>query len=94
MVDQRAAPIRTALSARVVGRDAEIEHLRGALDAAIAGSGSMVFLVGEAGIGKSRLAAEVAAEAGRRGLPVLRGRAVPTSTPVPYRPLAEALCSA
>lgn len=94
MVDQRAAPTRTALSARVVGRDAEIEHLRGALDAAIAGSGSMVFLVGEAGIGKSRLAAEVAADAGRRGLPVLRGRAVPTSTPVPYRPLAEALCSA
>lgn len=71
-----------------------MEHLRGALDAAVAGSGSMVFLVGEAGIGKSRLAAEVAAEAGRRGLPVLRGRAVPTSTPVPYRPLAEALCSA
>lgn len=53
----------------------------------------MVFVVGEAGIGKSRLAAGVAADAARRGLPVLRGRAVPTSTPVPYRPLAEALCS-
>lgn len=94
MVDQRPAPSRTALSARVVGRDAEIEQLRRALDTAIAGSGSMVFVVGEAGIGKSRLAAEAAAEAGGRGLPVLRGRAVPTSTPVPYRPLAEALCSA
>lgn len=93
-MDQRAAPIRTALSARVFGRDVEAEQLRGALDAAIAGSGSMVFVVGEAGIGKSRLAAEVAADAGRRSLPVFRGRAVPTSTPVPYRPLAEALCAA
>jgi DNA-binding CsgD family transcriptional regulator len=94
MVDQRAAPTRTALSARVVGRNAEIVQLRRALDAAIGGSGSMVFIVGEAGIGKSRLAAEAATDAGGRGLPVLRGRAVPTSTPVPYRPLAEALCSA
>lgn len=93
-VEQGAARTRTALSACVAGRDAETEQLRGALDAAIAGSGSMAFVVGEAGIGKSRLAAEVAAEAGRRGLPVLRGRAVPTTTPVPYRPLAEALCSA
>ncbi|MDP8910051.1 MAG: AAA family ATPase, partial [Chloroflexota bacterium] len=92
-MDERAALARTALSSRVVGRDPELDHLRAAVDAAIAGFGSMVFLVGEAGIGKSRLAAEVASDAARRGLAVLRGRAVPTSTPVAYRPLAEALCS-
>ena len=85
---------RTVLSARVVGRDAELDHLREVLQAAIDGSGSMVFLMGEAGIGKSRLAAELASDAGRRGLAVLRGRAAQTTTSVAYRPLAEALASA
>ena len=85
---------RTVLSPRVVGRDAELEDLREALQAAIDGSGSMVFLVGEAGIGKSRLAAELASDARRRGVAVLRGRAVQTTTSVAYRPLAEALASA
>jgi DNA-binding CsgD family transcriptional regulator len=51
------------------------------------------FLVGEAGIGKSRLAQLTATDAEGRGMAVLRGRAVRTATPVAYRPLAEALCS-
>jgi predicted ATPase len=54
----------------------------------------VVFLAGEAGIGKSRLAAELAADARARGVRVLTGRAVPTSTASPYRPLTEALLQA
>ncbi|CAN5179584.1 hypothetical protein BH20ACT9_BH20ACT9_04870 [soil metagenome] len=54
----------------------------------------MVFLVGEPGIGKSRLAQVAAADAEDRGVPVLRGRAVPASTPLAYRPFIEALCRA
>ncbi len=53
-----------------------------------------MFLAGEAGIGKSRLAQVSAEEAEQHGLRVLRGRAVQTATPVAYRPLAEALSSA
>jgi DNA-binding CsgD family transcriptional regulator/tetratricopeptide (TPR) repeat protein len=53
-----------------------------------------VFVLGEAGIGKSRLTREAADLAEHRGLVVLRGRAVQTQTPVAYRPLTEALCSA
>ena len=68
--------------------------LRDALAAATHGRGGVVFLVGEAGIGKSRLAQVTANVADQRGLRVLRGRAVPTATPLPYRPLAEALSSA
>ena len=45
-----------ALSARVVGRDVELTELHEAMDAAERGQGSVLFLVGEAGIGKSRLA--------------------------------------
>jgi DNA-binding CsgD family transcriptional regulator len=50
-----------------------------------------MFLVGEAGIGKSRLVAEAAAVAAERGVWVLAGRARPTYQPIPYESLAGAL---
>ncbi len=74
--------VRTAVSGALVGRDAELAQLEDALDAAVAGSGSVLFLVGEAGIGKSRLARALATRAGRNGIPVLSGRAVQW-TPTP-----------
>ncbi len=43
---------------RFVGRDAEIEHLRRVLTQADAGHGQVVAIVGEAGVGKSRLTYE------------------------------------
>ena len=78
----------------LIGRDAESERLRSALGAAQSGMGGMVFLSGEAGIGKSRLASELAAEARASGVAVLAGRAVPASSSIPYRPLTEALLQA
>ena len=78
----------------LIGRDAESGRLRSALGAAQSGTGGMVFLTGEAGIGKSRLASELAAEARARGAAVLAGRAVPAGASIPYRPLTEALLQA
>jgi DNA-binding CsgD family transcriptional regulator len=75
----------------VIGRDAETARLGSALEAAQGGAGGVMFLTGEAGIGKSRLASELAAAARARGAEVLAGRAVPTSASIPYRPLTEAL---
>ncbi len=75
----------------LIGRDAESGRLRSALGAARSGMGGMVFVTGEAGIGKSRLASELAAEARAREAVVLAGRAVPTGVSIPYRPLTEAL---
>ena len=43
---------------RFVGRDAEVEHLRRVLGRAAAGHGQVVAIVGEAGVGKSRLTYE------------------------------------
>jgi class 3 adenylate cyclase/tetratricopeptide (TPR) repeat protein len=43
---------------RFIGRDAEVEHLRRVLDQASAGRGQIVAIVGEAGVGKSRLVYE------------------------------------
>ncbi|WP_053643786.1 AAA family ATPase [Streptomyces sp. XY431] len=80
-------------SSITVGRAAELAMLGGALAAARQRAGGAVFLVGEAGIGKSRLAGECAYHAYGLGLPVLRGRGSSTGTVTPFRPLIEALSS-
>ena len=75
----------------VVGRAHELEVLRRAFVEARDGRGSVAVIVGEAGIGKSRLVRELAADAVAADMVVLRGRAVPGGTNVAFRPLAEAL---
>jgi DNA-binding CsgD family transcriptional regulator/tetratricopeptide (TPR) repeat protein len=89
-----AVPRPSVLAARLVGRARELAALGDRVAAATQGRGGVVFLLGEAGIGKSRLTQATASDAEPRGFRVLRGRAVPTATPVAYRPLAEALSSA
>jgi AAA ATPase domain len=69
----------------------EWEYLGKALDEAQGDRGSLAFVTGEAGIGKSRLLAELCEVARQRGFRVLSGRAVDTGTPVTFRPLFEAL---
>lgn len=83
--------VRDLLCPTLVGRDAEWGRLEAALDAVGAGDGVAMALLGEAGIGKSRLVSELAGAAAERGIPVLDGRAVDAPTPVPFRPLFEAL---
>lgn len=51
---------------------------------------SVVFLSGEAGVGRSRLAAELAARAERRGWQIAQGRAYPVERGVPYALLSDA----
>ncbi|MFJ5120442.1 AAA family ATPase [Kitasatospora sp. NPDC088548] len=80
-------------SSITVGRAAETSLLSSALAASRQRSGRAVFLLGEAGIGKSRLAGECAFQAYGLGLPVLRGRGSSTGTVTPFRPLIEALSS-
>ncbi|MFE1440594.1 ATP-binding protein [Streptomyces sp. NPDC058739] len=82
-----------AMSSVIVGRDAEIGLLDSALDGVGKGAGRAVFLLGEAGIGKSRLVGECALRAYAQDMAVLRGRATSTGLVVPFRPLVEALSS-
>ena len=51
-----------------VSRELELVCLRRLLDSTAAGSGGLALIAGEPGIGKTRLAAEVATEASSRGL--------------------------
>ena len=78
----------------VLGRDAELGMLRAALSAAAGGAGGLVFVTGEAGIGKSRLVREIQSDARARDVAVLAGRAAPGGASTPYRPLTEALLQA
>ena len=78
----------------MVGRQAELGALDDALAVALAGAGRMVFVTGEPGIGKSRLARELAGRARAAGAAVISGRAVPSGSSTPYRPLTEALLAA
>ena len=57
-----------------VGREHELAELTAALDSALQGRGQLVMLVGDPGIGKSRLAEELANLADERGAEVLWGR--------------------
>jgi len=66
-------------------------RLRDALALPPSGHGGVCVLRGEPGVGKSRLAAAVVAEAEQAGLAVLAGRAVRSVAPMPLRPLGEAL---
>ncbi|HEX4789103.1 MAG TPA: AAA family ATPase [Actinospica sp.] len=74
-------------------RDGELHVLRQALDAARSGRGGAVFVAGEGGIGKSRLAAAVADLAFAADVSMLRGRGSTIGPMVPFRSLTEALMS-
>jgi pilus assembly protein CpaF len=76
-----------------VGREQERLDIRMVLDRAVTGSGGMVFIAGAPGIGASRLAAEVAADAERKGWQVLSGRCAENAG-APYAPFREILTAA
>jgi DNA-binding CsgD family transcriptional regulator/tetratricopeptide (TPR) repeat protein len=81
-----------AASPELIGRDAEFEDLRSALRRAADGCPGLVFLVGDAGIGKTRLMSEVEDLAVADGFVVLRGDCVDLAGgELPYAPIAAAI---
>src|SRR6058998_2428800 len=66
----------------IVGRDAEI-------DAARAGTGQVALIVGEAGVGKSRLLRAMLDEARRGGFFTMRGSSFESDSSIPYAPLLD-----
>ncbi|HEV8675909.1 MAG TPA: AAA family ATPase, partial [Methylomirabilota bacterium] len=87
-----AQPVRSrlqALGARqglspFVGREAEIERLRRAVEQAGAGHGQLVAVVGEPGVGKTRLISEFSRSPWLRDWLVLEASAVSYLAPTPY----------
>lgn len=75
----------------LVGRDGERDALRDCLDEVMAVRGRTVLVAGEAGIGKTRLVAEVAAYARERGVRVLVGQCFEPDRTQPFAPVLDLL---
>ncbi|MDQ6721986.1 MAG: AAA family ATPase [Candidatus Dormibacteraeota bacterium] len=83
--------ITRAVCRILVGREEELSSLEDALLAACRGEGSVVVLAGDAGIGKSRLCAELATRAERIGATVMEGSCSEADLALPYLPFLEAI---
>jgi DNA-binding CsgD family transcriptional regulator len=80
------------ISPRFVGRRAELDALRAAVARAREGSSSVVLVSGDAGIGKSRLVAQLASQAVRDGATVLVGECLKLGAgELLYAPIVGAL---
>ena len=93
-----AGPLRSRLHAaavrgltRFVGRDAELERLREALARAAQGHGQVVAIVGEPGVGKSRLLWEVTHSHRVHGWLVLQAGSVSYGKATLYLPVIDLL---
>lgn len=74
-----------------IGRQTEIGALRAAFDDARAGNGRLALIAGEPGIGKTRIALELAHHAARHGGRAVWGRCLEEPGAPPYWPWAQIL---
>jgi DNA-binding CsgD family transcriptional regulator len=74
------------ISPLLIGRAYELERLERALTDVQAGAGRCFLLAGEAGVGKSRLVAEVCANAANQGFLTLQGQCFEQDISFPYAP--------
>lgn len=75
----------------LVGRDRELAELAAVLDAVDAGTSRWLSIVGEPGIGKTRMLAELVAAADARRHLVLAGRGAEFEQAIPFGPWVDAL---
>jgi class 3 adenylate cyclase/tetratricopeptide (TPR) repeat protein len=93
-----AGPLRSRLHAaaargltRFVGRESELEQLRQALSRAAGGHGQVVAIVGEPGVGKSRLVWEVTHSHRTHGWLIAQAGSVSYGKATPYLPVMDLL---
>jgi len=95
LVAWRLLRIETAATDRgrapLVGRDEEVAVLVGALEEALAGRGHIVSIVGEAGLGKTRLVDELLADPRALGARVARARCSPYDAHRAYGAISDLL---
>lgn len=75
----------------LVGRDHELGLLRGLIAGALDGTGQVLFLAGESGVGKTRLVQALAEQAEAAGCRALVAQAFPAEGAFPFALAAEAL---
>ena len=77
----------------LIGRTLDLAAFHLLIEQAKSGKGQVALLCGEAGIGKSRLVAEIKTEAFAQGFQSLQGNCFPTDRSCPYAPLLDLLRS-
>jgi class 3 adenylate cyclase/tetratricopeptide (TPR) repeat protein len=88
-LDTRIAPVASADElSPFTGRDREMGELHRALDVVVGGEGQVIGLVGDPGLGKSRLAFEFRRLAERYAA-VIEGRCLSYGASIPYLPMFE-----
>ena len=85
------SPFSFAERIAFVDRESERGTIRPAIDSALAGRGSVVMVAGGPGVGKTRLAMEMAEYASRARFRYLVGHCYERDEPVPFLPFAEIL---
>jgi class 3 adenylate cyclase/tetratricopeptide (TPR) repeat protein len=85
----RGTPKDSGIGSALVGRDREVAALRRCVEGLVGGKGGIAFVRGEAGIGKSRLVAEVRSGLANDGLLWLEGRAFSYARTISYWPFLE-----
>jgi len=78
---------------RFVGRQRELATLKEAFEKARSGSGQVAGIVGEAGVGKSRLLLEISGMLPEGGHTFLEGRCLHYGSSIPYLPILDILKS-
>src|SRR5262245_8619686 len=91
MVPSRADSIEAHVVSLFVGRQQELADVRARLDEVEAGGSRLVLIAGEAGIGKTRFAEEIAREARGRGTTVAWARCRECEGAPPYWPWVQVL---
>jgi class 3 adenylate cyclase/tetratricopeptide (TPR) repeat protein len=87
----RDTPRDDEIRSALVGRDGEVASLGRCVEGVVGGKGGVAFVRGEAGIGKSRLVAEVRSVIGDDGVLWLEGRALSYARTISYWPFLEIL---
>jgi class 3 adenylate cyclase/tetratricopeptide (TPR) repeat protein len=93
-VERRVPASAWLVEARIgplVGRDAELTRLENALETLEKGQGGVLTLVGETGMGKTRLIAELSQRARYWNITLLAGRCLSYAQGTPYTPWIESL---
>ena len=77
---------------RILGRERELDTIRGKIDEVRSGKGSTILIAGEAGVGKTRLAEECIQDVSTKGFKVMKGWCL-NNCLTPYMPMRDTLAS-
>jgi class 3 adenylate cyclase len=83
--------LERSIYSEMVGRDRELDRLEFQVMKAINGDGSIVNIIGEAGIGKSRLIAELKKHDVMKQVSFFEGRAISTGRNLSFHPIIDLL---